>query len=463
MPTVGSVLQAIGFWLARIYASYAIFLAIGCALGLHAAVLLATVSATARKRWAGARLRWLILSIEMLYGLLNPLVYLIVLVHVFGTPGFPVPTGQARWMVAPAWVLLPVLWGVRIFGRHPERDGDGPRRMARVVLVAAFALVVAYFIKDAAMVVAGTLGSGAFGVGFTALWVIVVGASWISLYLVPLLLLRAHLRTTGTPAAWASERRFLLGDLPGVRPAALALAALAALGVLASLRWSSETSVRELVLDRRELIVAAARQQGIDPRLLASLVYVTQRDAVSPLSLAIEQLVMGAWLGDLKNDFGLATALDASIGLAQIKPTTAIHGAQIYFTAHGNEPEMKLWAKTLRPTDPVEPFWLLPAESFAGIVPPFVLPLEKPQVVAQLFTDEGNLAVAAFLLVLYERQWRDVYPHLDLALRPEITATLYQLGFARSRPHGAPRANQFGESVGEVFRSTWMTEHFGHP
>ena len=51
----------------------------------------------------------------------------------------------------------------------------------------------------------------------------------------------------------------------------------------------------------------------------------------------------------------------------------------------------------------------------------------------------------------------------ELASRPEITATLYQIGFARSRPHGAPRANAFGEEVGRVFRSPWIEEHFGTP
>lgn len=465
-----SILQTVGSWLATVHAGYAIFLAFGCLFALHAAVLVAMVHATGRTRWSSAGLGWLVLPVEVLYGLLNPLVYLIVLVHVAAAPVVAAPVGQPRWILAPAWLLLVALWGLRALGRHPAQDGEVPRRAARLVLGAGFLVVAAYLLKDTAPIVAAAAGSWSRTSvaieGFTfrsVLWGLVIGVSWLSLYLVPLLLLGAHLRATGTPAAWAAERCFLLGGLRGARPAALALAALAALSLLASLRWSSEASVRALVLDRRELIVAAARRQGIDPRLLASLVYVVQRDTVSPLSLGLERIVMGAWLGDSRNHLGLATALDASIGLTQIKPTTAIHAAQIHLAATSDEPPWRLWSKELRPIEPVEPYWKLPAQSFAGVASPFALPLEKPRIVAQLFSDEGSLAVAAFLLALYEAQWRSVYPHLDLASRPEGTATLYQIGFARSRPHGAPRANAFGEEVGRVFRSPWIREHFGTP
>jgi hypothetical protein len=455
---VAFLLQTLGSWLAMAHAGYAIFLGLGCAFGVHAAVLVAMLCATTRKRWVGTRLRWLILPVEVVYGLLNPLVYLIVLVHVYAFPGLVPPTGQPGWIRTPAWLLLVALWGVRILGRHPEQDGERPRRVTRAVLSAAFVLVVAFPIKDAPPMVAAAASNWQ---PTHSLWAIVMASSWMSLYLVPLVLLRAHLRVTASPAAWTSDRRFLLGNLPGVRPAALSLVTVAALSVLASLRWSSEASVRALVLERREAIVTAARRQRIDPRLLASLVYVVQRDTVSPLSLAVEQLVMGAWLFDVRDELGLAGALDAAIGLTQIKPTTAIHAAQIHLAGTAGERELTLWDKDLRPILPVEPYWKLPAQSFVGITSPFVLPLKKPQVVAQLLTDDGSLAVAAFLLALYERQWRAVYPNLDLAQRPEITATLYQLGFARSRPHDAPRANQFGEAVGEVFRSPWIEEHFG--
>lgn len=472
MP-VESILQTLGSWLATVHAGYAIFLVLGCLFALHAAGLVAMLYAIRRERWTGAELAWLVVPIEVVYGLLNPLVYLIVLVHVAPVPPFGLAKGQPWWLLAPAWLLLVLVWGMRLLGRHPDQDGEAPRRATRVVLGAGFVMVVTFLLKDGAPVVAAAAaswdeprqlgGASAFSLAPQIVYPLVVGLSWLSLYLIPLLLLGAHLRATTTATAWAAERRFLLGGVRGARPAAVALAVLAALGVVTSLRWSSEASVRALVLERREQIVAAARRQGIDPALLASLVYVVQRDTVSPLSLGMERLLMGAWLGDLRNNFGLASALDASIGLAQIKPTTAIHAGQIHLEATAAEPAWQLWSKELRPIEPIEPYWKLPAQSFAGVASPFPTPLQKPQIVTQLFTDEGSLAVAAFLLALYEAQWRSVYPHVDLASSPEITATLYQIGFARSRPHGAPRANAFGEEVGRVVRGAWIQQHFAEP
>jgi hypothetical protein len=35
--------------------------------------------------------------------------------------------------------------------------------------------------------------------------------------------------------------------------------------------------------------------------------------------------------------------------------------------------------------------------------------------------------------------------------RPDILATLYQIGFARSKPHGAPQSNAFGNRVRQVY------------
>jgi hypothetical protein len=39
-----------------------------------------------------------------------------------------------------------------------------------------------------------------------------------------------------------------------------------------------------------------------------------------------------------------------------------------------------------------------------------------------------------------------------------VLATLYQIGFARSRPHGAPRSNAFGRRVRQVLEQPWLGE-----
>jgi hypothetical protein len=78
--------------------------------------------------------------------------------------------------------------------------------------------------------------------------------------------------------------------------------------------------------------------------------------------------------------------------------------------------------------------------------------------VAALNRPETNLETCAFLLALYQRQWENANPAWSIRQRPEILATLYQIGFARSKPHGAPRSNAFGTRVREVYEQPWLSE-----
>jgi hypothetical protein len=72
--------------------------------------------------------------------------------------------------------------------------------------------------------------------------------------------------------------------------------------------------------------------------------------------------------------------------------------------------------------------------------------------------DRANLAMCALILALYQRQWESANPDWALRGRPEILATLYQIGFARSRPHAAPRSSAFGARVREVHGQAWLDE-----
>ena len=56
-----------------------------------------------------------------------------------------------------------------------------------------------------------------------------------------------------------------------------------------------------------------------------------------------------------------------------------------------------------------------------------------------------SLSMAALMLTLFRDHWN--YSGHPIDDRPEILATLYNLGYERSRPHGAPRANDFGRRV----------------
>ena len=63
---------------------------------------------------------------------------------------------------------------------------------------------------------------------------------------------------------------------------------------------------------------------------------------------------------------------------------------------------------------------------------------------------------AASLIV--QVQWETADPSWSIRRRPDILATLYQIGFERSRPHGAPRSNRFAQRVLEATRLAWLQE-----
>jgi hypothetical protein len=80
--------------------------------------------------------------------------------------------------------------------------------------------------------------------------------------------------------------------------------------------------------------------------------------------------------------------------------------------------------------------------------------------VRTLLQAQGNLETCALILSLYQRQWEAANAAWSLRQRPEILATLYQIGFARSKPHAAPRANAFGARVRAVHDEPWLRELF---
>jgi hypothetical protein len=75
-----------------------------------------------------------------------------------------------------------------------------------------------------------------------------------------------------------------------------------------------------------------------------------------------------------------------------------------------------------------------------------------------LLNAETNLETCALILALYQKQWEAANRDWSIRARPDILATLYQIGFARSKPHAAPRSNAFGKRVREVYEQPWLNE-----
>ncbi len=259
---------------------------------------------------------------------------------------------------------------------------------------------------------------------------------------------------------------------PGVPAAVAGVAGVALVTFVLAAYRRSDAAVRQLVSDHRESIRAAAARYDVDPRLIASIVYVTHRDNLFPFRGALERLVVTAWARNLRGEFGIGPpdrmdevgtdenpllnrALDISVGLAQIKPRTAQTAIVL---AMGRRPDdlLKPLFFSYRDTDPVGEGWTLPITARISAIAPIPILAEKHVVASALLDAKSNIATCALILALYQNQWEAANRDWSLRKRPDILATLYQIGFARSRPHGAPRSSTFGTRVRQVYDQPWL-------
>jgi len=253
---------------------------------------------------------------------------------------------------------------------------------------------------------------------------------------------------------WTHSARWDLGQRAVLAPRALGIPAatgmlVAILATRVASAGGTEESAHALVIDHREAITTAACQSGIDPRTVAAIVFVTQRDHTNPFKEALEKTAANAWLTDSGSQFKLSPGLDVSLGLVQIKPLTALTGHVL------TEGPNSKWAKEYRDVPRLD--WSLP---YARVRSPWYGGASKQTVVEALLAPETNLRICAFLLSVYAAQWEAADERWSIRHRPEILATLYQIGFERSQPKPDPRANAFGAAVAEAHALPWINEAF---
>jgi hypothetical protein len=368
-------------------------------------------------------------------------------------------------LIALAWTLLVGVWGLRLFGGAVDRGWRVTRRAVVALLVLACLCLVTFALKDLRLLDSLVATENAGGSAGPKAWDIALRLS--PFYLIPLVLLLDYLRVTLAAESLQATGLSLLGNRPA-RRLAFGLAAVAGVTVVAGLVRSSDRAARGLVQQHREAIAAAAARHDVDPTLVAAIVYVTHRDQLSPFRDALERTAVGMWtLGYWPrigaNETLLNRPLDVSIGVAQIKPRTA-QTATLLATGRAFGAESLVRAAAYRDGEPVGESWqALPLSDSAAALP-IAVPASRQDVVTALLRPRSNLEMCALILSLYQRQWEAANPSWSLRQRPEILATLYQIGFARSRPHAAPRANAFGARVRAVQGEAWLQELFPpHP
>jgi hypothetical protein len=443
--------------LAGAYMTYLVLLAALGFIGLHLGVLAVLLFFIWRRETGGrrqARVPRLFFPLELAYGFVNPLIYLL----------FLEPYGAIRprraiddWMVAVAWTLLAAIWGTRILLPRPFEVSPTAKRWLARLCVVGLVTLAAFALSDLTRswwpLVAGTASpSGPHPAGA---WLLLAFAP---LYLIPALLLNGY-------RALLAEADAKVGFLLLSRHAAHRLAACMAVLVLVTVAASAYRPTDSATRARIDLlapaIAEAANRYHVDAKLIAAIVYVTEREQLTPLRGQLERFAIAAFLVDAQTPQSLGRRFDLSIGVAQIKPVTALTALKLCKTF--GQP-WDLWYKHLRDVPELGPRWQLGADALEACKPPVQpVPVNKPAVVSALRTDDGNVAFAGLILGLYQWQWRSANPEWDISSRPDILATLYQIGFTKSRPHAAPRSNAFGARVAEVSRERWLVERFEAP
>jgi hypothetical protein len=431
---------------AEAYDIWAFFLLGGC-FGLHLLLVGLYLHAT----WKPKLSRWY-LFVEVTYGLINPVAYLLVFQPALFRPWTP------AWLSFLCWLLWATYWGARFFGAGWMVGASAQRKWARQLLRLVAALISGLLLRDVVAALTGAITITATG----GPGVLVSGVFCLPLYALPLVVALRQLSATRSDAAWSASSFFVGPRVP--RWGTIVLVGGLSFCIAGTLPRVSEDEARALLVQNQDTIVSVSRERNLDPRVLASIVYVTQRELTSPFRSALEESVAEAWLTDSTSHTLLAEGLDPSLGIAQVKAHTVLTAYAIHELSAPCAP--KFLSKEYRSVrtlsrDALEriptPALLRVGKSARDRLP------SKREVVEGLRTPAGNLAYAAFVLDLCATQWETTNPDWSIRSRPDILATLFQLGFERSVPNADPRSNDFGDRVREAFNEPWMVAQFEPP
>jgi hypothetical protein len=391
------------------------------------------------------------LPLQVIYGFVHPLVYLLILRRFWPLEKW---TAANVWMEALAWTLFIGIWGARfLVPREREASPVVRTRLKRLVLLGLVCLM-AFALRDLFTIwkpnAWDTMRTSA-----DMLLPIWLFLAFMPLYAIPALILnnyrarlaRADSRPTG----------FLLVPRRTTQRLAMGSGAIAVLTLGVFVYRPSDTAARARVIELGQAIETAAARYQVDPRVLAAIVYVSARE-VGPFRDQLERFASAVVLEDVGGHLKLAQPFDLSIGAAQITPMTALTALKLCQVSGQSWP---ISDGHFRSLPDVGPAWRPDSQMLAACQPPTEpVPTGTPDVVAALRRDESNVAFAALILSLYQWQWRNANAEWDISARPEILATLYQIGFARSRPHGAPGSSDFGKRVAETSNAPWLRERF---
>ncbi|MCX6118218.1 MAG: hypothetical protein NT027_11800 [Proteobacteria bacterium] len=236
--------------------------------------------------------------------------------------------------------------------------------------------------------------------------------------------------------------------------------------------WINFSTSRHSIVDsnyylkqRSEDIRATAQKFDLPAQSIA-IVLRMLIDDVPEAQRIIEPKLASLALVDRNSHFLMSKGYDLSIGPAQIKVTTAQSALMIQrlnSTVDCDIAQVDRFAKEGRDAwVPTKDFCFAGKSSSSAFSPRFPWPEglslrpSKVEIADYLFSSRGSIEMMALILKIYDVHWQE-RENISLSRRPDILATLYTLGFQKSKPHSAPKPSSFGEvattvSSDSVFR-----------
>lgn len=153
----------------------------------------------------------------------------------------------------------------------------------------------------------------------------------------------------------------------------------------------SQKDADQIIRDNAQFIINAAAEFGVNPGILAATIYAEQRLNVN-------------WIDDVTDGIGGFYGIDTSIGVAQVKVSTAK-----FLEEQGYMPKITSQ----------DGGWNIPRIEFVNGT--------ETMARAKMLEDpETNIRYAAAYLSYYQNRWKVAYPEIDG--RTAILATLYNQG-----------------------------------
>ena len=176
---------------------------------------------------------------------------------------------------------------------------------------------------------------------------------------------------------------------------------------------NKEEKAAEKVKTNMKNIFDAANYYGVDPQIVAGVIYAEQSQNVNFRDTLTD------WIGFY--------GLDTSVGVGQVKMSTA---------------ELLEDKGYVAKTTADEGGWDLPI--IGDIDGTVTMAREK-----RLENDRMNIIYVAAYIKYLQDTWQSEFP--TIAKRPDILGTLYNLGHEKTSPHSKPTANYFGDFVQENY------------